>query len=170
LGDLFTQYPSKVEKCIYGNCLIAAKEIPKGTVVEHFKGPIVPRTMIPHEEICYALLIENDRWILPTTNARYLNHSCNPNCKINDLNDVVTTRAIKYNEELTISYNIVYEKDEDPGDWDSCWTFQCKCGSKNCQGLVDKYITPDGKPWISENLLNTLEEYVPLMAVSKSKS
>jgi hypothetical protein len=169
LGDLFTQYPSKVEKNFYGNCLIAAKDISKGTIVEHFEGPIVSRRKIPREEICYALLIDNDRWILPKTNARFLNHSCNPNCKINDVYNVITTRTIKFNEELTISYNIVYER-ENPGDWDPHWTFECKCGSKNCQGLVNKYITPDGKPWISENLFDNLKEFVPLMAVSKSKS
>ncbi|MFX1258124.1 MAG: SET domain-containing protein-lysine N-methyltransferase [Promethearchaeota archaeon] len=145
------KYPSKVGYSSYGKCLFAKKDLPLGTIVEQFKGIIVSREKIPIGEICYAILIENDKWMIPISYARYLNHSCNANCRIDDNLNVITIRSIKNNEELTISYNIVYEN-ENPGDWNPYWTFICLCGAKNCQGIIDKYITPSGKPWISKNI------------------
>ena len=152
--------PSKVDFCIYGKCLIAQCDLPAGIIVENFNGIIVSKEEIPLEETYYALLIEKEKWVIPLTNARYMNHSCDPNCKINDNLDVVTLRSVRCKEELTISYNIVYENEE-PGFWDNRWTFKCLCRAKNCQGIIDKYIMPNGQPWISKNQ----ENFVPLLPI-----
>jgi len=144
------EYPAKIGYSSYGKCLVAQRDLPIGIVVEHFEGNIVSRENIPVDEICYAILIDNDKWMIPISNARYLNHSCDSNCRVDDNLNVITIRSIKYNEELTIAYNIVYGN-EDPGEWDSRWTFICLCGAKNCQGIIDKYITHEGTPWISKN-------------------
>ena len=116
------------------------------TIVEKFKGKVSSLDKIPESKIRYAILVSNGNWMLPETKCKYINHSCNPNCIIADRLQVRTIREVKKGEELTISYNIVYEN-EDPGIWDSRWTFKCECKSKNCQGIIDKYITNDGKPW-----------------------
>ena len=94
----------------------------------------------------HAILIENNKWMVIQTDARYINHSCDPNCIIDNDLRLITVRPVNEGEELTINYHIVYEG-EDPGFWDPRWSFKCCCGAKNCQGIIDKYITIDGKPW-----------------------
>lgn len=55
---------------------------------------------------------------------KYVNHSCDPNTKMVDLSDVAI-RIIKKDEEITSDYfgSGIIE-------------FKCKCGSKNCRGLI----------------------------------
>lgn len=140
------KYPSKVDICSYGKSLVATSSIPSGIIVQKLEGPLYSWNFVPHEEICYAILIENNKWMVIQTDARYINHSCNPNCVVDNELRIITVRPINEGEQLTISYNIVYEG-EDPGFWDPRWSFRCCCGAKNCQGNIDKYITIDGNPW-----------------------
>ena len=116
------------------------------TIVEQFQGKVSSLEKIPESKIGYAILITKGNWMLPETNSKYINHSCNPNCIIDEMLQVCTIREVKMGEELTISYNTVYQN-EDPGYWDSRWSFKCECKSEKCQGIINKYITADGKPW-----------------------
>jgi hypothetical protein len=140
------KYPSRVDICSYGNCLVATSFLPKGVVIQKLEGPITSWNLVSEQEICYAILIGYNNWMIIQTDARYINHSCDPNCVIDNELRLVTVRRVKEGEELTISYNIVYEG-EDPGFWDPRWSFKCCCGAKNCQGIIDKYITINGNPW-----------------------
>ena len=139
-------YPSKVDICSYGKCLVATSFLPIGVVIQKLEGPIFSWNLVSEEEICYAILIEYNKWMVIQTDARYINHSCDPNCIIDNDLRLITVRPVNEGEELTINYHIVYEG-EDPGFWDPRWSFKCCCGAKNCQGIIDKYITIDGKPW-----------------------
>ena len=145
-------YPSIVENCSYGKCLIASTDLNIGTDVQCLDGIVVKREEIPEDEICYAIWIDNAKWLILKTDARYINHSCYPNCVIDDDLIIRTIKPVKKGEELTIIYNLIYE-DENVGLWDDRWTFSCQCGSKNCQGLINKYITIKEIPWIMESQL-----------------
>jgi hypothetical protein len=144
--NINTKFPSTVKICNYGKCLISKKPLKKSEIVQEIRGKIVPWDKIPESEICYVILIEDNKWMTIDTDARYLNHSCDPNCIIDDELNIITVRSVKEGEELTISYNIVNEN-ENPGPWDPKWTFKCECGSINCQGIIDKYVTIDGRAW-----------------------
>ena len=64
--------------------------------------------------------------------ARFINHSCKPNCEVQIKNGhiwIYSIRNIKKNEEL--SYDYGYEFDED--DYSD---HKCCCGSKNCIGYI----------------------------------
>jgi uncharacterized protein len=73
---------------------------------------------------------------IPENTARFINHSCNPNCETEqDEKDkiwIIALRDIKKGEEL--SYNYCY-------DLDSYEEHPCRCGSKNCIGYIvaEKY-------------------------------
>lgn len=59
--------------------------------------------------------------------ARYINHSCDPNCGISGLFDVVAMRDIKAGEELTWHYGMTDKNNmTEPKD--------CRCGSVKCMG------------------------------------
>lgn len=62
--------------------------------------------------------------------ARYINHSCNPNCETESDEEsiwIVALRDIKKGEEL--SYNYGY-------DLSNYEEHPCLCGSKNCVGYI----------------------------------
>ncbi|PIN90698.1 SET domain-containing protein-lysine N-methyltransferase [Candidatus Pacearchaeota archaeon CG10_big_fil_rev_8_21_14_0_10_32_14] len=66
----------------------------------------------------------------PYNTARYLNHSCNPNCKYKYDNGkiwIISIRIIKKGEELTFDYDFDLEDYEH---------YPCLCGSKNCVGFI----------------------------------
>lgn len=138
-------FKSKVIENEYGKALIATEDLSVGTVVEKFEGKIVRYQNVPEEEICYAICVGEageDKWMIYKTNARYANHSCEPNCFVNDDLEIITIKEVKKGEELTYSYNTYIEEDEKPEDyfWDPRWNFECKCGSKNCQKIINGYI------------------------------
>ena len=68
----------------------------------------------------------------PYNKARLMNHSCNPNCDTDIVDDKIWIRSfkdIKKGEELTYDYGFSFHK-EDFRD------HVCKCGSKNCVGFI----------------------------------
>ena len=65
--------------------------------------------------------------------ARLINHSCNPNCEVETINNrlwISSIKNIKKQEELF--YNYGYSYDEDYKD------HRCKCRSLNCIGYILK--------------------------------
>ncbi len=64
--------------------------------------------------------------------ARYINHSCDPNCEVDIENGKIwisSLRRIKKGEELSYDYGYSFDK-EDYKD------HPCKCNSKNCIGYI----------------------------------
>ncbi len=64
--------------------------------------------------------------------ARYINHSCNPNCEVDIIDNKIwisSIKNIKESEELTYDYGYEFDK-EDYKD------HTCQCGSKNCIGFI----------------------------------
>ena len=64
--------------------------------------------------------------------ARYINHSCSPNCEVEIKKGkiwIVSIKKIKKLEELSYDYGYSFDK-EDYKD------HVCKCGSKKCVGYI----------------------------------
>ncbi len=64
--------------------------------------------------------------------ARYINHSCNPNCEVEIKNGkiwIVSIKNIKKGVELSYDYGYEFDE-EDYAD------HVCKCGAKKCIGYV----------------------------------
>ncbi|MCX5805855.1 MAG: SET domain-containing protein-lysine N-methyltransferase [Proteobacteria bacterium] len=137
-------YPAKVSKNSLGQCLTAADNLDPGTIVARFEGDVVEYKDVPENEICHVLLTGKDKWLICYGPARYINHSCEPNCIITDDLTVVTTCKVQDGEELTISYNTItleeFEKDPECFFWDDRWSFKCQCGSRKCQEIINCYM------------------------------
>jgi hypothetical protein len=61
--------------------------------------------------------------------AAFVNHCCDPNCEIDEIDGhvwIIALRNIKPNEELTYDYNL-YDGDDDA---------PCYCGARNCRGSM----------------------------------
>ncbi len=137
-------YPSRTTDTCAGRGLVATADLDAGAVVEIFGGPTVKYADVPDEEIRFALLF-GDAWLLPRTNARYINHSCEANCFVSETREVVTARRVAAGEELTIMYNGISMEEflagSAPDDsWDARWTFDCRCGSPRCIRTIDRYV------------------------------
>jgi len=142
-----TAHPSFVDSTPTGRGLIAAETIEEGKVVEHLEGRVVAYKKIPERDVRNAFEIDDDRWMVPESDARYINHSCDPNCYISSKHDVVTVRKVLKGEELTIMYNEVTIDKYMTGStilprWDERRSFNCRCGAPNCIGRIDRYVVP----------------------------
>jgi uncharacterized protein len=132
---------------IHNHGIFAKKGIPKGTKVIQYVGEKIlgkegDRRSELHLEraakngahgAVYVFEL-NDKFDIdgsPDYNtAKYINHSCSPNCEA-DIGPeeiwIVAIRDIKQGEELTYNYGYDMEDFED---------HPCKCGSKNCVGYI----------------------------------
>ena len=87
--------------------------------------------------------------------ARFLNHSCYPNCRSNNVNvgrhqtiSFTAIRNIKPHDEITFNYKMEYE--EDSSKWERCY-----CGSKQCVAYLnarpDAELAKQGDRGLDEN-------------------
>jgi len=140
-----TAYPSYVDQTPIGRGLVAAEDLDEGSVVEHLEGRVVPYNKIPESDLRNAFEIDDDRWTVPQSDARVINHSCDANCYISSKLDVITLRKVLRGEELTVMYNdVTIEKYMSRGStlpqWDDRRSFDCHCGAPKCFGRIDRYV------------------------------
>lgn len=132
---------------IHGTGVFATRRIPKGRRVIEYIGERISHAEADrryenkaHDDNHTFLFTVNNRVVIDGGNigneARWINHSCNPNCEsLIDDNRVFieAIRTIQPGEEL--SYDYMIERDRsDPPDIDVI--FACRCGAKNCRGTM----------------------------------
>jgi SET domain-containing protein len=64
--------------------------------------------------------------------ARYINHSCEPNCEVDIIKNeiwIISIKQIKKGQELSYDYGFSFDEDD-------YTDHPCKCGSKNCIGYI----------------------------------
>ena len=139
---------------IHGNGVFAVAPIAKGERVIEYKGR--RRT---HEEVDADdtgdvesghtfLFTLNDEYVIDANyegnTARWINHSCSPNCealleedegddRTRDRVFIEAIRDIKPGEELFYNYGITLEEKHTP-ELKKIW--ECRCGSRNCTGTM----------------------------------
>jgi SET domain-containing protein len=92
------------------------------------------------------LFIASNRTVIDAgvdgNDARFINHSCNPNCETVIENSRVfidAIRNIKPGEELGYDYQLTWESTDDPAE---LALYSCRCGAKKCRGtMLDKEPT-----------------------------
>jgi uncharacterized protein len=92
------------------------------------------------------LFIASNRTVIDAgvdgNDARFINHSCNPNCETVIENSRVfidAIRNIKPGEELGYDYQLTWESTDDPAE---LALYACRCGAKKCRGtMLDKEPT-----------------------------
>ena len=84
--------------------------------------------------------------------ARYINHSCDPNCEVDIINNEIWISSIKNIKKGTeLSYDYGYDFDKD--DYKD---HICKCGSKNCIGYI---ISTDHWEKFSKHINKIVNKY-----------
>ena len=140
----------KVRKSkIHGNGVFATKRIKKNTkIIEYIGEKIIKsegdkrsakriKKYLNSESDGSVYIFElNKKYDIdgsPLYNkARYINHSCDPNCEVEIIEEKIWITAIKDIKKTDeLSYDYGYEFDSD-----DFRDHICKCGSKNCIGFI----------------------------------
>jgi SET domain-containing protein len=94
-----------------------------------------------HENSPHTMLFAvNDKVVIDATrdgnSARYVNHSCAPNCEAIEEDGrifIETVKKIAPGEELTYDYNLVLEERHTPA---LKKMHACFCGARRCRGTL----------------------------------
>jgi hypothetical protein len=133
---------------LHGRGVFALRRIRKGTRIIEYLGDRVSHReadrRYEHKPISdnHTFLFIVDRGIVIDggsehgNDARFINHSCDPNCEsvIDDRRVFIeAVRTIRAGEELTYDYQIGRDR-EDPPNVDEI--FACRCGAGSCRGSM----------------------------------
>jgi SET domain-containing protein len=132
---------------VHGRGAFALKQIRKGTRIIEYLGDRITHVQADEryedksDRDNHTFLFIVDRGIVIDggvngNDARFINHSCDPNCEsvIEDRRVFIESiRAIKPGDELTYDYQIGRDKN-DPPDVDEI--FACRCGASSCRGSM----------------------------------
>ncbi|HEY7166597.1 MAG TPA: SET domain-containing protein-lysine N-methyltransferase [Candidatus Binatia bacterium] len=132
---------------IHGHGVFALTAIPRRTRLIEYTGERISqeeadaRYAIEHANSPHTMLFEvSDTLVIDATrhgnSARWINHSCSPNCDIEQENDrifIETRRDIRPGEELTYDYNLQLGE---PHTAAAKRAHRCFCGSRRCRGTM----------------------------------
>lgn len=132
---------------IHGRGVFAATNIPKGARIVEYRGKRILYSLASklYPDVdgkpTHTFLFElDDDTVIDAAQggnaARWINHSCNPNCEaVEDEGRIYieSIRAIKAGEELGYNYGITLEERHTPAE-KKRWP--CYCGAKNCRGTL----------------------------------
>ena len=144
------QFLWKVKKSkIHGFGIIALVNIKKGEKIIQYIGEKISKkegdkrsaerikNFLNKEDVGSVYIFElNKKYDIDGSplynNARYINHSCKPNCEVDIINNeiwIISIANIKKGSELSYDYGYQFDKDD-------FRDHVCKCGSKYCIGYI----------------------------------
>lgn len=131
---------------IQGLGVFARRPIAAGSRIIEYTGEVIAAsegdrrydeaTMEHHQTFLFAL--EDGRCIdaaVGGNEARFINHSCAPNCEAVEMGGRIWIEAIRpiaAGEELT--YDYAYERTD--GDEERAGFYRCRCGAPGCRGTI----------------------------------
>jgi SET domain-containing protein len=135
------------KSAIHGRGVFALCAIPKGTRIIEYKGKLITdeeadrRYGRVQEHSAHTMLFSvDDGLVIDATrngnSARWINHSCSPNCKIEEENHrifIEARRDIRPGEELFYDYNLqIGERHTQKAKREHA----CLCGARRCRGTM----------------------------------
>jgi uncharacterized protein len=116
----------------FGKGLFTIKDIEPGTVLCKVSGNekelnLYETTLLGERE-SHAVQIDFDKFLLCEPPFLYSNHSCNPNCALNEKLEMFALQKINVDEELFWDYSTSM--------LECHWTMKCSCGEKNCRKII----------------------------------
>jgi len=132
---------------IHGSGVFATRPIARGARIVDYLGERVSHQEADrryehrpvHDAHTFLFIVDDDTVVdaeVGGNEARYINHSCAPNCESRVTRGRIWIRALRIilaGEELSYDYCIGRDAD-DPPDIDEI--FGCRCGAKKCRGTM----------------------------------
>jgi SET domain-containing protein len=132
---------------IHGRGVFALRPIAKGARIIEYKGKLITdeeadrRYGRLHENSSHTMLFSVEGgWVIDATrggnSARWINHSCQPNCEIEEEGHRVfieALRDIRPGEEIIYDYNLqIGERHTKKAKRENA----CLCGARRCRGTM----------------------------------
>ena len=143
-----SEYIAVRRSCIHNKGVFARKDIPKGTRIIEYIGEkvtnaegerradiVLDKSKRSKTTGAVYLFELNKRYdidgYVPYNTARYINHSCDPNCETEIIQGkiwIIAIKDIQKGEELNYNYGYAFDEDfeEHP----------CLCGTDRCVGYI----------------------------------
>ncbi len=135
---------------VHGNGVFAVQDLAEGETLIEYKGQVISWKEAlrrhPHDPSqpnhTFYFHIDDGRVIdgnVEGNAARWINHSCEPNCEADEVNGRVYIKALRNiaaGEELNYDYGLVIDE---PYTEKLLSEFPCWCGSEQCRGTL---LTP----------------------------
>ncbi len=132
---------------IHGHGVYATRSIQKGTRIIEYLGERITHAEADRryerkgeDDGHTFLFIASQRTVIDAgvhgNAARFINHSCAPNCETvieNGRVFIEAIRRIKPGEELGYDYQLTWESTDDPVE---LALYACRCGAKRCRGTM----------------------------------
>jgi SET domain-containing protein len=132
---------------IHGRGVFALADIAKGTRLMEYIGERIShreadrRYAAEHEHSPHTMLFSvDDKTVIDATkwgnSARFINHSCTPNCEAIEEEGrifIETIKKVALGEELTYDYNLILEERHTPAVKRA---HACFCGTRRCRGTL----------------------------------
>ena len=130
-----------------GRGVFTTRAVPKGTLLLEYLGERIShaeageRYYAAAKPDAFVLLFTVDRKVVIDGGvggraARYVNHSCEPNCEADEIGGrifITSIRDIPAGAELTYDYNLEAPSPL-PRDWRA--RYACRCGTPRCRGTI----------------------------------
>lgn len=136
---MYKEYLKVASSKTEGEGVFATIEIPAGVPIDEPTGTIHTLQTLPNypaDPNPNVLQIGPNSYLNMSGKLRYINHSCDPNCRF----FVLGNRAILYSlyvipagAELTFDYSSTST------DTQEMWSMQCKCGSHKCRTTISGF-------------------------------
>ena len=132
------------DSAVHGRGVFAARAIAKGACIIEYTGRRVPWSSVsddPDDPRTYFFGVEDGTVVIDPevggNEARWINHSCAPNCEAIEDEDgrvfIYALRNIAAGEELFYDYQLEIDEPVTPK---TAGESPCFCGSANCRGTL----------------------------------
>jgi SET domain-containing protein len=135
---------------VHGNGVFALQDLAEGETLIEYKGEVInwkeALRRHPHDPAqpnhTFYFHIDDGRVIdgnVKGNDARWINHSCEPNCEADEVDGRVYIKALRNiaaGEELNYDYGLIIDEPYTPKLLSE---FPCWCGSEQCRGTL---LTP----------------------------
>jgi len=135
---------------VHGNGVFALQDLAEGETLIEYKGEVInwkeALRRHPHDPAqpnhTFYFHIDDGRVIdgnVKGNDARWINHSCEPNCEADETDGRVYIKALRNiaaGEELNYDYGLIIDEPYTPKLLSE---FPCWCGSEQCRGTL---LTP----------------------------
>jgi SET domain-containing protein len=132
---------------IHGKGVFAARRIPAGTRIVEYKGERISTEEADRREAAkpadcfhtFFFSLEDGQIIdggVRGSDARWINHSCAPNCEAQEDEGrvfIYALRDIRRGEELNYDYGLILEQRHTPAIKRA---YGCRCGAPECRGTL----------------------------------
>jgi SET domain-containing protein len=129
---------------VHGKGVFAARDIKEGARIIEYKGEIITareadrrESLKPADDFhTFFFSLESGKIIdggKKGNNARWINHSCEPNCEAREDDGrvfIYALRDIKEGEELNYDYGLILDQRHTPAIKKA---YECRCGAKTCR-------------------------------------